>query len=320
LNSSSSINVNTPSVSSTDQIISKWFLLGLLLYFAAHILLRTVVSSSLESDEAEQVLFTQWLQGSYLSKPPLYTWLQIFFFEIFGTNVFALSLLKNSLLFSTYVFVFASARLLLKDTRLALLAALSLLLIPQISWESQRDLTHSILVTSLSAMSFYVVLRLLESQTRRHYLWLGISIGLGTLAKYNYAIFISAILITLLTYPKGRSALANQRAFITLAALLIIVLPYLLWVSSHFGTVASSLHDLDIGPRNFLIKGSARLIYVSLMFLGPLCLIYLLLFPRGFVFIFRNRPLHKPPFRFNAIFYSILSLVDHDFNLASDLF
>lgn len=310
MNSSSNINGNTPSVSSTDQIISKWFLFGLLFYFAAHIFLRTVVSSSLESDEAEQVLFTQWLRGSYLSKPPLYTWLQIFFFKMFGTNVFALSFLKNGLLFSTYVFVFASARLLFRNTRLALLAALSLLLIPQISWESQRDLTHSILVTSLSAVSFYVVLRLLESQSRRYYFWLGVSIGLGTLAKYNYAIFIAAVLITMLTYPKGRSALANRRALITLTAVLVIVLPYLLWVTSHFGSVTSSLHDLDIGRRNFFVKGTARLIYVSAMFLGPLCLVYLLMFPRGFVHLLQNQPLHKISFPIQRYFLILFCLLE----------
>lgn len=309
LNSSSNINGNTSSVSSTDEIISKWFIFGLLFYFAAQIFLRTVVSSSLESDEAEQVLFTQWLRGSYLSKPPLYTWLQIFFFKMLGTNVFALSLLKNSLLFSTYAFVFASGRLLLRDSRLALLAALSLLLIPQICWESQRDLTHSILVTSLSAMSFYVVLRLLESQSARYYLWMGVAIGLGTLAKYNYAIFIAAVLITLLTYPQGRSVLIDKRASITLAAVVVIVLPYLLWVVSHFGTVTSSLHDLDIGRGDFFIKGSVRLLYVTTMFLGPLCLVYLLVFPRGFVRLVRNRPLHEISFPMQRYFLILFCLL-----------
>lgn len=309
MNSSSSINGNTPGVPSNDEIISKWFIYGLLFYFAAHIFLRTVVSSSLESDEAEQVLFTQWLRGSYLSKPPLYTWLQIFFFKIFGTNVFALSLLKNSLLFSTYAFVFASGRLLLRDTRIALLAALSLLLIPQISWESQRDLTHSILVTSLSAMSFYVVLRLLESQSAKYYLWLGVAIGLGTLAKYNYAIFIAAVLITLLTYPKGRSVLVDNRALITLAAVVVIVLPYLLWVASHFGTVTSSLHDLDIGRGNFFAKGSMRLLYVTMMFLGPLCLVYLLVFPRCVGRLVLNQPLHKTSFPIQRYFLILFCLL-----------
>ncbi len=309
LNSSSNIHSNTPCVSSTDQIISQRFLIGLLCYFAAHIFLRTVVSSSLETDEAEQVLFSQWLRASYLSKPPLYTWLQILFFKLFGTNVLALSLLKNGLLFSTYAFVFAGARLLFNDARLAVLATLSLLLIPQISWESQRDLTHSILVTALSAMSFYVVLRLLQSQCSRDYVWLGVAIGFGTLAKYNFALFIAAVLITLLTYARGRSVLSDRRALLTLAAVLIIVLPYAGWVVFHLDSVTSSLHDLDIGPSNYFVKGTGRLIYVTLMFLGPLCLVYLLLFPRGFSMILRHHPMHRTSFPVQRYFLALFCLL-----------
>ena len=42
-------------------------------YFAAHVVLRWLVSDSMQTDEAGQVLVTQvWLWG-YGSQPPLYT-------------------------------------------------------------------------------------------------------------------------------------------------------------------------------------------------------------------------------------------------------
>jgi len=123
------------------------FLFLLIGYFSLHILLRVLISDSLDYDEAEQALLGQWLLPGYTEQPPLYTWIQYFLFKVFGKNVFAISLLKNALLFLTYLFVYLSAARLLKDTRAAILTASSLLLIPQIAWESQRDMTLVVLVS-----------------------------------------------------------------------------------------------------------------------------------------------------------------------------
>src|SRR5436190_22437 len=80
------------------------------IYFALHVLTRSLISQSLQIDEAEQLIFTQdWALG-YGSQPPLYTWIQKIFFSVFGLNVFGLSLLKNLLLWTFYAYFFLSAR------------------------------------------------------------------------------------------------------------------------------------------------------------------------------------------------------------------
>ncbi len=140
------------------------FLILLGCYFSLHILLRVLISDSLDYDEAEQALLGQWLLAGYTEQPPLYTWIQHALFALFGKNVFAVSLLKNSLLFLTYVFVFLTSREILKDTRTAILATCSLLLIPQIGWESQRDMTHTTLVVCAAAASLWQALRLVKKQ------------------------------------------------------------------------------------------------------------------------------------------------------------
>lgn len=279
-----------PTASPSDQVVTRWFLLGLLVYFAAHLMFRVLVSSSLEQDEAEQVLFSQWLRGAYLSSPPLYTWLQMLFFRIFGTSVFSLSLLKNSLLFLTYVFVFLSARTLLRSTRLAVLAACSLLLIPQISWESQRDLTHSVLATTLSAATLFSVLALLESAQLKSYLGLGLAMGLGMLAKYNYALFLAAVLLALLSCPRGRSLLFDRKFLLTLAVALLFWAPYCYWLASSWKAATSSVHKLNIVEHDFILVGTYNLVMASLSFLAPVMLIYLLIFPRGCSRLIRNHP------------------------------
>lgn len=297
-----------PTASPSDQVVTRWFFLGLLVYFAAHLMFRVLVSSSLEQDEAEQVLFSQWLRGAYLASPPLYTWLQMLFFRLFGTSVFSLSLLKNSLLFLTYVFVFLSARKLLRSTRLAVFAACSLLLIPQICWESQRDLTHSVLATTLSAATLFSVLALLQSAQLKSYLGLGLAMGLGMLAKYNYALFLAAVLLALLSCPRGRALLFDWKFLLTLAVALIFWAPYGYWLASSWTAATSSMHKLNIGKHDFILVGTYNLVVASVSFLAPVMLIYLLVFPRGCSRLIRNHPVRAFSFPLARYFLFLFSL------------
>ncbi|MEY2467302.1 MAG: hypothetical protein QOD03_1823, partial [Verrucomicrobiota bacterium] len=112
-------------------------LFGVLLgYFALQIVLRVLISSSVDLDESDQFVLTQKLSWGYGSQPPLYTWLQFFFFNIFGMSVFSAALLKNLLLFCTYLFTYLNARLITRSHLCGVAAAASLVFIPQIVWES----------------------------------------------------------------------------------------------------------------------------------------------------------------------------------------
>ena len=78
-------------------LIRRRYRLPLLLafYFAAHTVVRTALSTSLDYDESEQVFLSQFLLLGYNSQPPLYTWIQKGLFELFGYSVLHLALLKN---------------------------------------------------------------------------------------------------------------------------------------------------------------------------------------------------------------------------------
>lgn len=210
------------------------FLAMMLAYFGAHVLIRTIISPALELDEAEQALWTQTLALGYGAQPPLYTWLQWAMFELVGVSVLALALLKNGLLFLLYAATYGAAKRLLSPS-LAALAAACLLLIPDIGWESQRDLTHTVLVTTLAACLLYVVTRLLvEGPHPVLYLALGVVCGLGVLAKYSFVMVAGAWLVAMLVWPPGRRLLLSP--WVALAALIAVVLvaPHALWLLDHW--------------------------------------------------------------------------------------
>src|SRR3989338_934452 len=97
----------------------KKFIFLVFAYFTLQVTVRTFISGSLEFDEAEQVLFSQQLSLGYGPQPPLYEWLQKIFFTVFGLNVFSLSLFKNILFVTIYIFLFKGARLMLKSDKQA---------------------------------------------------------------------------------------------------------------------------------------------------------------------------------------------------------
>src|SRR5436190_5033019 len=94
-------------------------------FFAAHVLVRLSVSSVANLDESEQLVFTQAWQWGYGPQPPLYTWLQILLFKLFGPSILGLTLLKNTLLFTIYTFTYACGRIVTRTHVGGILTALS---------------------------------------------------------------------------------------------------------------------------------------------------------------------------------------------------
>ena len=218
------------------------FLLALGAYFTLHIVLRVTVSDSLDYDEAEQALLSQWLLAGYTEQPPLYTWLQHLFFVLFGKNVFAVSTLKNGILFLTYTCFFFASRAILHDDRRAILAAFSLLLIPQIGWESQRDMTHTTLVVFATAATLWQVMRLLKTQNIVNYCILGLLLSIGILAKANFFIVIGALFFTLASFAEGRKVIFSKHFLVSLLIIAALTAFYILWMIDNQDIVFSTTY------------------------------------------------------------------------------
>jgi 4-amino-4-deoxy-L-arabinose transferase-like glycosyltransferase len=213
---------------------------GLALYFCLHVVWRFLVSDSVELDESEQVLLTQSWGWGYATQPPLYTWLQKLWFGLVGVNIFGLVSLKCSLLFCTYYFVYRSARELIKDEQISLLAALGLLFVPQIAYESQRDLTHSVLATSLAAVTLFTFLRTLKTGCPRWYALLGLSAGLGLLAKYNFGIFFLLLLICGATLSECRRRVFSPWMLLSVLLIAGVTSGHFLWLLNHRDVLPST--------------------------------------------------------------------------------
>ncbi|QDU34141.1 Dolichyl-phosphate-mannose-protein mannosyltransferase [Poriferisphaera corsica] len=200
----------------TPTLIAAYFLLGCLARLAS--------SPTLEMDEAEQVLLSQlpmrWVYGS---QPPLYTWLQKIVMAMFGQSLFSLIVLKNALLASTFLLTWATIKRLTQSHLYAAIGALMLMLVPQYIWESQRDLTHSVLVTTCTAWTVYLVVRIYQTQSLSSYMMLGIAIAAGMLSKYNFVFPVVGLMVAALFFKNTRECIFNYKAISTVGIAALVI-------------------------------------------------------------------------------------------------
>ena len=259
----------------------------LLAWAAAHVALRLALSPALRWDEAEQTLWSQHLAWGYGMQPPLYTWLQWGLNAVLGPSVLALAVLKHALLALTYLFMGLAARALLPP-RTAWWAAASMVMLPALGWSSLHDQTHTVLVTAVTAGTWWALIGLLQSPHPARYALLGLMLGLGMLSKYNFALFAAALGLAALSVPAPRQVLLARGLGITAALALVLVAPHALWLLGHWHETANAITGkLEVRPVGARLGGLGKL---ALTLLETLLLWTLLA-----AWAFRGAWLRRPP-------------------------
>lgn len=200
------------------------------LYCLAYAIVRVLISPTMELSEAEQFLDASAFSLGYDQQSPLYSWLVRLASLVFGMNIVTLTAVKYSLLFLFYFFFFLIARN-FWDGKKALLIAGSLLLFPTYSYETHRDLTHTILVSVTAVLMCYLYIRMVREAKTADYVLSGIVIGLGILSKYNFLFFVIAFLLSCISSREGRRVVFDRRIVLSLLCVTAVLLPHFLWLA-----------------------------------------------------------------------------------------
>jgi 4-amino-4-deoxy-L-arabinose transferase-like glycosyltransferase len=252
------------------------WLAGFAVYLLAQVAVRLMVGPALELDEAEAFWFARELAWGYNAQPPLYFWLQWTVFQIVGEGVLALALLKAVLIWgaAAALFLWLAGRV---DVAQAGVVVLALALLPQVVWEAQRALTHSVLVFAC-AVWFVVVLHRMETRGN----WgdvvvLGLVTGLGVIAKYNFVLVPLGFLLALAVSRAGRRV-DWRRVAVAMGIAALVVAPVAVWALLHRDVAGGSLHKLGLDGPGFvmarvqgigsLILGAASFLALAVVVLG----------------------------------------------------
>lgn len=216
-------------------------LAALALYFALQTTLRVALGGALEVDEAEMLLLARDWRLGYGPQLPLYNWLQVAAFQVFGLTTAALVVTKNVVLFLAAAGLFLGLRRVLPFGQ-ALAGTLSLAFLPNVVWEFQRASTHSIALLAATTWTMALGLAALDRGRRRDWVALGLVMGLGGLAKINY--WLVPVTLLLAAMWPGVPRPRVSRAMLALAtAALVVAVPYA-WAIRNAGQSLSSVRKM----------------------------------------------------------------------------
>ncbi len=226
------------------------------LVLAAYFLLQTVIRALLGAppnlDEAEQFAIADRFAFGYGPHPPLYQWLQTAAFNVLGVNFMAIALVKNAVLFAAYATLFYLALEVTGNRRLAAVACFGLLFCANFAWESQIDHTHTVTNTFLCVLTALIFFRVAARPSAWLYIALGVSMGLGMLAKYNFLLFAAAIVLTFAMDRQTRQTVLTPWFAMSLLIALAIAGPHYLYIAADPATGAAKIDNLGFNRHGFV--------------------------------------------------------------------
>ncbi|MFQ5757989.1 MAG: glycosyltransferase family 39 protein [Acidiferrobacterales bacterium] len=272
-----------------DWLLTKrGYLTALSLYVLVLYLIKGTLYWGGLGHDVDQIVTSQTTQLGYDNRnPPLYTWLVIASQAVFGVGLPAVLVVKSTMIFSLYLFLYLSARLVLRNEAMAVLAALAPFAMYEVGLWLAIKYSHTAALAAMCAATFYVLLRLEDAGKTIWYAGLGAVIGLGLLAKYNYVIFLLSLLTACLFDPGFRARFRDRRILVTAAIALILFLPHVYWMAVHvadFEESAASRFGIGGSEPRLLALGIGLLASVKaiLNMLAPLVAIALFLAWRSF--------------------------------------
>jgi len=267
------------------------------------------------TDDAEQLYFSQVLRLGYdAANPPLYTWLIIGAQQVFGVTIASVVLVKFALFGLAFYFLYRSARRLLEDEGLAVLAALAPLACYYVAWDAVLGYSHTVLVTLFYGATMWSLLRLDERGGIVDYLLFGVIVGLGGLAKYIFFLFLGALVVAALFDRSMRRRLFDARILFSIAAGAAIFYPHFLWLLDHRETLAATAQarfetDAGLDLLHGALRGIGGALGAAIGFLSPLWVIVLVIYRRPIVARFRDKVAAGRHQRFLSTYFLVLGLV-----------
>lgn len=257
-------------------------------YFVVSFVVRLLVPNGLRVDESQQAFFSQWLVAGYDTQPPLYNWLQAMVVSGFGLSIATIAATKNLVLFLLFLSYYKLAKLVLDDRLFAAIATLSLFTIPQVFWQAQRDLTHTVAQMLMINLFIYSIIKTLKAPSLFSYAAIGVTLGLGMLSKYNFTLVVFAALIAVFLHPEGQKRLFDRRFLLSLAIAVLIFAPHGLWLLNNIGlaatrTLNTMAQEAPASVLAKLIKGPTEFFGQVLVIMAPLVAVYAIVFGKKFL-------------------------------------
>lgn len=254
----------------------------------------TLFKDALELEDAEQAYYSQWLRWGYDDQPPLYTWLQYAVNTIFGVQKVSFSVLRGAIFGAVLLAMAHLSKKLMVCTKKWELAVLVLVFLPVFIDFTFRRLSHTALLCLSVVLSLIVIHRLLQEKTVLNYILLGCILSLGMLCKYNFILFLCALLAAALWDASLRNLLLHRKFLLTLGLMVFLLFPHFNWLFAHEGYLSELNDSIALKTEStvdvsvFILAPLASLVLTLFKFTAPLLGVFL------FAFAFRGISVQNP--------------------------
>ena len=210
----------------------------------------------------------------------MYSWISWGTFQIFGTGLFALTLLKYTLITLTFWLTWLVSGQLFQHLQTRYIATFSYLLMPSFAWHMHQGFTHTILLGFGIILTLRALLLLKENNSIRNYLYFGLALGIGLMAKYSFLLFMVPLLLSAITIASFRKIIINQKIFLSIGIFILVIGPHVYWPAQHYQELFLSIDQkLIVTSDNLLldrVKSVGQFASTAIAFTTPLSLIFLI--------------------------------------------
>jgi 4-amino-4-deoxy-L-arabinose transferase-like glycosyltransferase len=199
----------------------------LLLHSAVWIVLPSLLYLNLPLDLIEALSYgREWPLGSD-KLPPLPWWLVEIAYRLIGHD-FAYYALAQIAVAASFAAVWATARPLVGGLG-ALIAVLILDGLHYLNYTSVK-FNHDVIQLPFWALAGFAFHRALRGGENRHWLLLGLAVGMSLWAKYFVVVLAVPLVLFVLIDGAARKCLATAGPYIAIAAALVVTAPHLVWL------------------------------------------------------------------------------------------
>jgi len=253
----------------------------LAVYLIVHVCIRLLFSQTLQVDDAEQIRLSQELFLGYpIPQPPMYSWLSWGMFQLFGTGLLALTLLKYTIISLTFWFTWLVSGQLFQHLQTRYIATFSYLLMPSFAWHMHQGFTHTIMLGFGIILSLHALLSVKNNSSTKNYLYLGLAFGVGLMGKYSFLLFMVAMLVSALSIDSYRKIILDSKILLAIGVFVLIIGPHAYWLSQHYQEIFSSIDQkLQVTSDNSLIdraKSAWQFSTAAIAFVVPFALVFLI--------------------------------------------
>ena len=248
----------------------------LVLHAAVWTALPALLYPNLPLDLIEALIYGREWQLGYDKLPPLPWWLVEIVYRLIGHDV-GYYLLAQLAVVAGFAAVWAMARP-LTGVLGALVAVLVLDGLHYVNYTAAK-FNHDVIQLPFWALAGYAFQRALRGGEIRHWLLLGLAVGLSLWAKYFIVVLALPLALFVFIDRDARKALATPGPYVAVAAALIAMAPHLVWLlqndflpfayAEHRALPARGLIDHVWHPLQFALSQLAFLI-PALLIAAPL--------------------------------------------------